>query len=319
MTVKEDEIKKSYEELKFSEDLPERYLQAADLQEGDKRRKKIHLAPMLIGILMVGTTIYGAERFDWFNWYFKENYPLIQESADRNRYSTQNEHLKMSVENTVFTKEYGMVFLHIQALDEEGKAFMEQNQESLQIELAAENDAQADTGGLGSRTRLCQEISDEENWYYLLQTINHKTSDSPDYETARVTFRSTDSMGEGELSDVPQAMELTFPVTQTIGTSYVFKQCEGFLEVSVSPLTVTLVWETEKSQFMQYVQTVEIGMKDGERITYENQPETQLSPEWDAYLYSSDEAGKNILTLISKEILDVENIADVRVNGTACK
>ena len=64
MTVKEDEIKKSYEELKFSEDLPERYLQAADLQEGDKRRKKIHLAPMLIGILMVGTTIYGAERFD---------------------------------------------------------------------------------------------------------------------------------------------------------------------------------------------------------------------------------------------------------------
>ena len=70
---------------------------------------------------------------------------------------------------------------------------------------------------------------------------------------------------------------------------------------------------------MQYVQTVEIGMKDGERITYENQPETQLSPEWDAYLYSSDEAGNNILTLISKEILDVENIADVRVNGTVCK
>lgn len=317
--MKKDEIKKAYEELNFSEDLQNRYLQAAALRKDEKKRGKIRLAPVLLCILLLGTTIYAAERFDWFNWYYKNNYPLIRDSTDINIYSTQNEHLKMSVENAVFTKEYGIVFLHIEALDEKGKAFMQQNKESLSIELTAENDAEANTGGSCSANRLCREVSDEENWYYTLQTINHKTSSSADYETARVIFPSPYPGGEGDVQGNFQAMELAFPVIKTIGDVRVYKECEGFEELSVSPLTVTIVWRDEESIFSRYVQRVDITMKDGSVIGYQNQSGEALSPEWDSCLYSNDDKDRNILTLIPKEILDVENIASVSVNGVVCK
>lgn len=319
--MKKDEIKSAYEELNFSENLQNEFFYSITSGESSgRKRKKFSPALALICILLAGTTIYAAERLDWFHWYYGEDYSLISDKTDSKIYSTENGRLKMSVENAVFTKESGVVFVHIQALDEKSREFMEQNAEFLSIEFAAETKEVQNEGGSGESSSFCKELSDEENWYYILRTVNHKTSEFPDYDTAKICFPASYQESYGKNVAVLSPMELEFPVTQTIGTAYVYKECGKFQEVSVSPLTVTVAWgePEEATETVQNVEKLEIVMKDGNVLTYEKSNVPLLS-EWESCQKTTGSGGRTVLTLVPKKLLDVEKIETVAVNGVVCK
>ena len=200
--MKREELKKAYYELNFTADLQETYFRNITSSGGNlQRRKRIRPVPILLCVLLAGTTIYAADKFDLLKWYYGDDAKIIRNLTDGKPLTDQNEHLKMSVEDAVFTGEYGMAFVHIQALDAEGNTFMKQNQDSLSVNLSVENEELQNKVGTALTSRFCEEISDEGNWYYRVQTVNHKSVEKESSDMARVTFPGSDSLEDGNLAD----------------------------------------------------------------------------------------------------------------------
>lgn len=65
--MKSGEIKKAYEELDFSEHLQETYYRkiVSGKKEPEKRWKAA-VVPAMFCLLAAGTTIYAAEKLNWF-------------------------------------------------------------------------------------------------------------------------------------------------------------------------------------------------------------------------------------------------------------
>lgn len=316
--MKENKIKKAYEELKFSEDLTERYAQAVISRESEGRNlKRRRLAPVMLALLLVGTTVYAAEKFDFLGWYYGAKAELLRDSADTGIYTAQNLHLKMSVEDAVFTEEYGIVFLHIQALDNIGKEFMERNKEVSMFELTAEGEE--GIYGSSGESRFCERLSDEENWYYAVQATQFKTGEKSDF--ARVSFPAEDAKQYVAVSDCLSAMEITFPAEQIAGMTQIYTKCGEFEMVSVSPLAVTVSWNSREDA-LRRVKCLKITRKDGSvlELIHKQGQGYQPTSEW-ASIFSSDsgEEGRSVVTAIPKEVLDTEEIESVTLDGVLCQ
>lgn len=319
----EKEIKKTYDELKFTENLPDLYFRnITSKAENRHKPKNIRLAPVLLCILLAGTTIYGAEKLDLLGWNYGEKAKLIRDSADETVYTVQNDHLKISVEDAVFSEEYGVVFLHIQALDETGKEFMSRNMEGLNMQLLIEGDEVKNTGWATECRRICEEISAEDTWYYMVQTVNHTAGEAWEYDTAKVSVSVSDFPEIRNTADDILPLEVEFPVSKTIRGIH-YTDCGEFEEVCVSPFAITVSWNsTEDEEYLRRVENLEIVKKDGSvlKLTHTFGMGYHVTSEWESVFTTvSDSEGRTVLSAIPKEILNPEEIESVTLNGVLCR
>lgn len=322
--MKGNEIKKAYDELKFTENLPDKYFR--NITSGTEtihKRKKMRLAPVLLCVLLAGTTIYGAEKLDLLGRNYGEKAKIIRDSADETIYASQNDYLKLSVEDAVFSGEYGVVFLHIQALGEAGREFMSRNGESLSMELFMEEDGAQNTGSSTWCRRICEDISDEDNWYYMVQTANHRSGGAGEYDTAKVSLSVSDSAENGNMADDVLPPEVEFPVSRTIRGIH-YTECGEFEEVSVSPFAITVSWNTTGAgeEYLRRVENLEVVKKDGStlKLTHTFGMGYHVTSKWESVFTTFDDnEGRKVLSAIPKEILDPEEIESVTLNGVLCR
>lgn len=323
--MKKEELKKAYDELEFTENLQDQYFYNITSRECElKKHKKIRLAPVLLCILLASTTIYAAEKLDLLKWYYGEEAKTLPNGTDEKTFTAQNEHLKMSVEDALFTEEYGIVFVHIQALDKEGNAFMSQNKNSLSVKLSIENDEVPHVGGSSVTSWFCEEISNEENWYYRVQTVNYKSGEGESPDMARVSFPDSYPVEDENMEDSAQALTVEFPVSQTISAAKTYTKCGDFRKVSVSPLAITISWDAGETQgeYLSRVKKLEIEKTDGTILKLEHifGKGYDVTADWDfIFMTESDREGLAWLTAVPKEILVPEEIKSVTLNGILCE
>lgn len=323
--MKRDEIKRAYEELEFREDLQDRYFRNITSRGLERKKdKRFRLAPVLLCVLLAGTTIYAAEKLDLLGWYYGEGAKILRDATEDAVFTAQNGHLKMSVEDAVFTEGIGTVFVHVEALDEEGMQFMRQNGSSLSVELSMEKDGETAMDGSSVASQFCGEISDEENWYYRIQTVNHSAAeDGGGYQTAEVSFWDAKSE-EADVPDSLQNLAVEFPVSQALKEGRNYTECGEFRKVSLSPLSVTVSWDTMLTAdgSMKRLEELEIKKSDGSvlRLEYVFGNGYEMNGEWESvFMTESGGDGLTTLTAVPKGILIPEEIETVKVNGTVCK
>lgn len=309
--MKEKEIKKAFEEIKFSEDLEERfYRNITGTRTGKVRLRKRRLIPVLLCSLISGITICAAVRFDWFGWNYKEKAGLIKDWTDQPMSCVENRHLRMSVEDALFTEELGIVFLHIQAEDDQGKAFMKKYASGLTAGLMMEDGDKKSASACS--TQYIEKFSDEENWYYKVMTTDHSAASDSLYTSAEILFPA---FSQTESEDNPGQLKLNVPVKETLKESYLFQTCGNFAELSVSNLAVMLSWDMKYEPEQKI--DLEIQFKDGSRMTYHRGAKTDEN--WELNLLSSDTENRRMtLSLVPKEILDIQEIDTILLNGVRC-
>ncbi len=327
--MNKDEIRKAYEELNFSKNMQSRYFRnITSREEMTQKKRRFRLAPVLLCVFLLGTTVYAAERLDLLGWYYGKEAAAISQKADTNSYTAQNQHLKISVESAVFTEEYGNIFVHVQALDEEGKKFMQENCRwlSMEVEMYDRTEEAAMRGGSSTRDFL-DEISDEENWYYSLEsTSHHEVSETVNYDTAIVRFPGSAQEADQWTPESLRPIQIEFSIADIVDNRKVYTKCGSFDRIAVSPLTVTLEWKNvleEGKSCFERVETLEILMKDGSTVMFNNQIGTNPYEEGSAWksclITESAEDNSRVMTLISSSVLDVEQIDSVILNGAACE
>lgn len=317
--MKGEDIKKAYDEIKFSKNLEARYFDNIMFVQYKKQRNlKYRAIPVLICIMLLGSTVFAAAKFNWFEWEYGKDASVIQSEVDEEIYSVQNKKLKMSVESSVFTKEGGRVFVHIEALNQDGKKFMQNHADKfapmLNLNSSVENDSYS---GSGNNSGYYKELSDEENWYYWASIIYNKTNLSKNFASAKVTF------GGEEV----ERMEVEFPIKQIVNSKLEYKECGVFRNITISPLVVTFSWNAEdlKNQEVDMI----ITYKDGKTLKYNRAEEGKNykiwcldydRKVWEQKLMSYDEKnGECMMNLVPKEIINVGEIESVRVNGIVCE
>lgn len=323
--MKKEEIKTAYENLEFSEDLENRYFgnivsKTTKKQYSMKRR----MVPVLLCILLFGSILYTSAKFDWFNWKFGKNTTLIHEKIDKEVYSTQNKYLKMSVESAVFTQETGRVFVHIQALNENGKQFMKKYAESIIIglEMGEETSYSASSSG----AKYYKELSDDENWYYYMNFLCDRTSLNQDTISAKILLEKSVNIHPD--TEKFKRMELEFPVKQIIDATQHYAECGKFQNIYISPLAIAFEWEIAETSNEQI--DLSIKWKDGNVLKLQwndivsasasTVKTKSISETWEIVMLTTDAVEKQAcLTLIPEKVLNTEEIDTITINGIVCK
>lgn len=317
--MKGEEIKRAYDEIEFSKDLEERYFDSIMSVPYKKQRNlKYRVIPVFVCLMLFGSTVFAAVKFNWFEWEFGKAAAVIQNKVDEEIYSVQNKELKMSVESSVFTKEGGKVFVHIEALNHDGKKFMQNHADRfapmLNLDGSTEEDAYSSSA---NNSRYYEELSDEGNWYYWASIIYNKTDRSKEFVSAKVTF------GGEEIEQI----ELEFPIKQIVNSKRKYKTCGVFRDITISPLIVTFSWKAEdlKNQEVDMI----ITYKDGKTLRYNRAEEGKnykiWNPSydrnaWEQKLISTDKTNEEcIINLVPEEIIDVDKIESVQFNGILCE
>lgn len=316
--MKKDELKKAYEELRFRKDLPEVYYQnivSGKLQT--RTYRGVRLASVMLVVCLLGTTVYAARRLDWFQWLYGEDYALIQEKTDSDIYHTQNEHLRMSVENAVFSEEYGKALVHIQALDEEGKQFMSVSGESCYPGMIRVGEELEEQAGSGCNAKPVLEFSDEENWYYQVDVVTAGNCSIDGTEVVQVSYPS-EFMRTGETPEDMEPLVLEFPVKQVIGEADTYTKCGEFQEVSISAFAVVIKWNyAEGSAGEHRVAELKITMKDGSELFYEDSKGGVLGPGWES-VGTWKRNGQAYQIMRPEKLVDIRKIESVMLNGVIC-
>lgn len=171
-----------------------------------------------------------------------------------------------------------------------------------------------------------EDISDEENWYYVLKQVYHDSAKSESCDGAAIYFPAEEQEGEAWMPKDAWQMELHLPFEERIGNERVYAECGKMEKVSVSPLSVNIEWESvpEAQGGYTWFETLEIVMKGGKTLEYAEQISgKRICDEtvWE-FAYTSGnygEAGKKVTSLVLAKPLDVEQIEEIRVNGKACE
>lgn len=310
--MKKEEIRQAYEEVPFTEGIETAMYRKIVNRNVKTGRKRGRLAPVLLGIALFGTTIYAAEKMDWFQWSYGEDSGLISRYVNEKIYWAANEHLKMTVESSVFTGETGIVFLHIQTLDRQGREFMEKHKDTVypQLEMAGET---AYKSGASSGSRLLEEYSDGENWYYQIIAVDAVENPVEAYESGEVRLSTIERVEEGSFLEEAMKLSVKIPINQTVGDYLLFENCGDISRMMVSPLSVTLDWASER--YAQQEIELELVLHDGSTIRYKRGSEN-LNDDWDSITISTDEEnGLCKAVLIPKEILNLDEIERMIING----
>ena len=198
--MKKEDLIKAYEEIPFSGQLKERVYKTLESQKKSHvriRRWKTAIATLLVCVLAVTACTAAAIHYDWFAELYPETAGIVEDNINRPSNSVENDHLRMSGESSVFTGNAAILFLKIEALDKEGKEWMRlasRGQLSLDLELCG---PEGKTGAAGS-TKLLEQYSDGDTWYYKMIHMEGKADRGTTYEKSNVRFCTM----ENEKNDV---------------------------------------------------------------------------------------------------------------------
>lgn len=315
--MKKKEIKEAYDRIPFSEDIEEKlYRDIMKQNTAAAPLWKKRWVPVLIGIALFGTTVYGAEKLDWFTWLYGKDAGIIETGIERQDFASANGHLQMSIESSVFTDEVGVVFVHLQALDQKGKEFMERHLQTVYPALIrSTSEENGYKSGSGSGSVLLENMTDEENWYYRVTIAESNISAAKENDNAMVVLHTIEQVSERTSEEKMLDLSVTFPIRRSIGKKVTYDQCPEIRDITVTPLSVTLTWDQEK--FAEQKIDMEIVFQNGNVFRYSRGSDDH--PDIDSALITSDE--KNHLSkvvLIPAQILDVDQIEKITLNGLEC-
>lgn len=337
--MKREDIKKAYDDIPFSGNLEERYF---DNIISNQYKKQWTIKRLVISVffcvMLFGSTLFAATKFNWFEWEFGEGSTVIQNKIDKGTYTIQDQYLKMTVESAVFTGEMGRVFVHITPENRAGKELMQKYADRLSpILYMTDSDNHILCSGSGNNGKYYKELSDDENWYYQLSIIYDKTDDSPNFSMVKITFLEEEQLDYEWNEDIVKfmkksgknfkKMELEIPIKQVITPLLEYKECGVFQNITISPLVIHFAWDVEKLKSQEI--DIVITYKNGKTLRYNRVEQGmyyQLSSSnydrdaWEQILMS--DGGKNgqcRMNLVPKEIIDVDEIESVQFNGIVCE